>query len=88
MGDVAGVEGVLALGVVGDAVVVGVGGEPLVGLALAVGLADLVAVVFAEDAADVLEGVGVGDAVEDELGLEEGEEAVGGVLAPAVAGLG
>ena len=45
-------------------------------------------VVFAEQQGDALQGAGVGDAVEDELGLEEGEESVGGVRAPAVAGLG
>jgi len=88
LGDVAGVECAVALCVVGDAVAVGVGGEVFVGFAVGEGVGGELAVVFAEGEGDGFEGAGVVDAGEDELGLEEGEEAVGGVLAPAVAGLG
>lgn len=84
LGDLAGVEGALALGVMSDAFAVGVGGEELVGFAVG----GECAVVFPEGEGDGFEGVGLADAGEDELGLEEGEEAVGGVLALAGAGLG
>ena len=90
--DVTGVEGAVALGVVGDAF--GFGGRGVVfeggvaGFAAGDGVGDEAAVVFAERERDGFEGAGVGDAGEDELGLEEGEEPVGGVGAPAGAGLG
>lgn len=82
----------MACGLVGDAL--GLGGwgvvfeEVVACLGAGEGVGDEVAVVFAEGEGDRLEGVGVGDAGEDELGLEEGEEAVCCGLAPAGAGLG
>ncbi len=87
-GDFAGCEDALALGVVVHAVAVGGVSEPLLWLCLGEGLADRVAVVFAEGEGDGFEGAGVGDAGEDQLGLEEGEEPVGLRARPSVCGLG
>lgn len=85
--DFAGCEDALALGVVVDAVAMGGVGGPVLRFCVAEGLADGVAVVFAEGEGDGFECAGVGDAGEDQLGLEEGEERVGLVLSPAGAGL-
>ena len=62
--------------------------EGVAGFAVGDGVGDEAAVVFAERERDGFEGAGVGDAGEDELGLEEGEESVCCVCAPAGAGLG
>ena len=88
-GDVAGWEGAVALGVVGDAFVGGAGWwEEFLALGEPDGVGYESAVVFAEGEGDGFEYFGVGDAGEDELCLEEGEESVCGLLSPAVAGLG
>jgi hypothetical protein len=87
-GNVASVQRTVALGVIGDALGVGVRREELVGFAVADGVGNEATVVFAEGEGDGFQGTGVRDAGEDELGLEQGEEALGCVLTPAVAGLG
>src|ERR1035437_1209226 len=66
----------------------GVFEKVVAGFAAGEGVGDQLPVVFAEGERYGFQGAGVGDAGEDELGLEEREEAVCGVGTPAGAGLG
>ena len=84
--DFPGWQRAVALGVVGDALAVGVLREELVGPTAAEGVGDELAVVFAEREGDRLEGAAVGDAGQDQLGLKQRQEPVGRVPRPSGCG--